>query len=161
METLPYSLISVVQDLQGLLQAYGVARAPGQLLSSPDPRDAERLSGVQADLAQIEEHLRAAGCLLANSFVLPTLPLLKHCLARLWLLDSSLSGELLPEVRAYYGLLREELDQAPFTSANAYWLCGEVMALYLDLLATVRADGTQLLHQTHALRELLQQRRLT
>jgi hypothetical protein len=151
----PYELVRTVQELNALLHRYSVTPEAGQLLSA-QPQRIGGLPPSLTDFAAIEELLRGAGCLLANGFAQPAVPVLLEAVRQTRRLDAALSGRLATAVGSYYELVEAELAAGSQTRAErGHWLCGEAIALYLDVLATVR-ESPELRADTKRLRGALQ-----
>jgi hypothetical protein len=163
-ESVPYPLLAVVQDLHEQLQRHSLS-GPFRhgLFHDPQGPAAGWPRPVEQRGPALELLLRGAGCLLANGLAPAALPLLRELLPLLRELDTALSGPPAPGVEQYYGLLERELalGLAGGAGPRAYYLCGELLALYLDLLCVARPElhgtlGVQVMalrRQLHAQRQ--------
>lgn len=162
MERLSYELLAAVQDLHELLQRHSLSGPQRHsLFHDADDRSTVWPPAVEQQGPELELLLRGAGCLLANGLAPAALPLLCDLLPGLRRLDEELSGPLAEGVRQYYGLLERELGLGlgGDGAARAYYLCGELLALYLDLLCVARPElhaqlGAQVLALRRRLHEL-------
>jgi hypothetical protein len=159
----PYPLIAAVQDLHDLLLRHTPSGPYRHELfhDQPEPQpEWPRLIREQAP--RVELLLRGAGCLLSNNLAPAALPVLRELFPALRGLDEALTGPLRPEVAGYYAFLQRELAQpaAAESAAQAYYLLGELLALYLDLLCLARPElRASLGVQTTALRRKLHEAR--
>jgi hypothetical protein len=137
-----FLLMDAVQDLYDLYQRAspcGPYRLP---LFSDIERGDERVPQALRDAAQrIDTLVRGAGCLLANHLAPAALPLI----SALWRSVQEFEVRWLPSSSqpAYYGFLTRELAVTEDDAAlQAYRLFGEVLAVYLDVLAAKGLPGT-------------------
>ena len=155
----PYPLIAAVQDLYDLLLRHTPSGPYRHELfhDQPEP-ESEWPRLLRQRAPRLELLLRGASCLLGNSLAPAALPVLRELLPELRALDEALIGPLRPEVAAYYGILQRELRQPEDgeSGARAYYLFGELLGVYLDLLCLARPElRSSLGAQTSALRRKL------
>lgn len=156
---MPYPLLAAVQDLHELLQRHSLSGPlRHSLFHDAEDRARDWPPLVNEHGPPLELLLRGAGCLLANGLAAAALPLLRELLPRLRELDGLLSGPLAEGVKQYYALLERELAHGLSGDAagRAHYLCGELLALYLDLLCVARPA----LHATLGAQVLSLRRRL-
>jgi len=153
-----FPLLDAVQDLYDLYQRVtpcGPYRLP---LFAETERGAEHVPQALREAAgRIDTLLRGASCLLANHLAPAALPLI----AAVWRSVQEFEARFLPGFSQpeYYSFLTRELAMAEDDAASqAYRLFGEVLAVYLDVIAAMQLPGTAGLAQAvTALRTVLAQ----
>jgi hypothetical protein len=155
----PYPLIAAVQDLHDLWLRFAPSGPYRHELfhDQPEP-EPEWPRLLRQRSPRLELLLRGAGCLLGNNLAPAALPVLRELLPGLQALEVALVGPPQAEVAAYYALLSRELEATDGGDAvaRAYFLFGELLALYLDVLCLARPElRASLGVQTTALRRKL------
>ena len=137
----PYELISAVQDLYDLYQRIGPAgHYKLSLFHNSQPVGQTWPEPVQLHAPRLDELARGVSCLLANGLIQPAPPV---C-GELWRGVLILEGALRPDpgpLPEYYRYLSRELSKpGPAKAHSVYRLFGEVLAVYLDVLAAAQGS---------------------
>jgi len=155
-----YRLICAVSDLYDIYTRVN-PRGPYRhtLFHDPAQTTADWPAQIMDQAGELEELIRGISCLLANGMGRPALPVITALWQRIIRLERQLAGQSW-QMPAYYRYIQREMQQTPAEPTTAaYYLFGEVLAIYIDILCETQPTKlADIQERVSALRRVIAQK---